>query len=76
MRDFFGIDERDSDPVVREKIAERVRSLDESLADELPIFFELLEVPDPARPLPAGDQRPVKTRNGMSDRGAASAFSW
>jgi class 3 adenylate cyclase/tetratricopeptide (TPR) repeat protein len=55
MREFFGIDERDSDRVAREKIAGRTLLLDESLADDLPIFFDLLGVPDPTRPLPEGD---------------------
>ncbi len=62
MRDFFGIEERDSERVVREKIAGRTLLLDDKLHDELPIFFDLLGVSDPARPLPEGDPDVLKRR--------------
>jgi class 3 adenylate cyclase len=62
MRAFFGIDARDSELVAREKISGRLLGLDESLRDELPLFFELLVVPDPARPLPAGDPEALQRR--------------
>ena len=62
MREFFGIEERDSDHVAREKIAGRTLLLDDTLGDELPIFFDLLGVPDPARPLPEGDPDLLKRR--------------
>ena len=52
MRGYFGIEDRDSDRVAREKIAGRLLLLDESFADDLPLVFEFLGVPDPDRPPP------------------------
>ncbi|HUR72851.1 MAG TPA: adenylate/guanylate cyclase domain-containing protein, partial [Sporichthya sp.] len=51
--DFFGIEDSDSDIEVRTKAGERVLVLDPDLADELPLVFDFLEVPDPQRPAPA-----------------------
>ncbi len=62
LRNFFGIDERDGDRAAREKITGRVLFLDESLRDELPIFFDLLGVPDPVRPLPPVDPEALQRR--------------
>jgi tetratricopeptide (TPR) repeat protein len=62
LRDFFGIQERDSDRVAREKVAGRALLLDDSLQEELPIFFDLLGVPDPARPLPDLDPDALQRR--------------
>ena len=73
VRAFFGIDERDSDRVTREKIAGRLLLLDESLRDELPIFFELLGVPDPARPLPHTDPEALQRRMHAAVRTIARA---
>ncbi|MET0926080.1 MAG: adenylate/guanylate cyclase domain-containing protein, partial [Solirubrobacterales bacterium] len=52
LRGYFGIEDRDSDRVAREKIAGRLLLLDESFADDLPLVFEFLSVPDPERPSP------------------------
>ena len=52
MRGYFGIEDRDSDRVAREKVAGRLLLLDESFADDLPLVFEFLGVPDPDRPPP------------------------
>jgi class 3 adenylate cyclase len=52
LRTYFGVKEGDSALAVREKIAGRLLLLDESLRDDLPIFFNLLGVPDPHRPQP------------------------
>jgi class 3 adenylate cyclase/tetratricopeptide (TPR) repeat protein len=54
-RNFFGIGERDSDRLAREKIAGRLLLLDEMLRDELPVVFDMLGVADPAHPLPTVD---------------------
>ncbi len=62
LRAFFQIDERDDDRVAREKIAGRVLLLDDFLRDDLPIFFDLLGVTDPTRPLPAMDPDARKRR--------------
>ncbi|MEN8159130.1 MAG: AAA family ATPase, partial [Myxococcota bacterium] len=62
IRGFFGIQPEDSDRVTREKIAGRVLLLDASLSDELPMLFDLLGVPDPARPVPALDPEALQRR--------------
>lgn len=55
MRAFFGVSERDPDQVVREKVAGRLVLLGDELRDSLPLFFDLLGVPDPDHPLPDAD---------------------
>jgi class 3 adenylate cyclase/tetratricopeptide (TPR) repeat protein len=52
MRNAFGIAEQDGDDMARQKIAGRMLLLEPALHDALPIMFEFLGVPDPARPLP------------------------
>src|SRR5207249_2494218 len=49
-RSYFGITEQDDDEAARDKIAGRTLRLDGSLAESLPILFDFLGVPDPARP--------------------------
>lgn len=53
MRGYFGINARDSDQQAREKIAGRLVLLDRELESFLPVAFDFLGVPDPARPAPA-----------------------
>ena len=52
LRSYFGIADADPERIVREKIAGRALLLDSSFADDLPILFDFLGVPDPQRPLP------------------------
>ena len=52
LRAYFGIEDRDSDRVAREKIAGRLLLLDAGFADDLPLVFDFLAVPDPERPAP------------------------
>ncbi len=52
MRGYFGIEDRDSDRVAREKIAGRLLLLDPEFSDDLPLIFDFLAVPDPERPAP------------------------
>jgi class 3 adenylate cyclase/tetratricopeptide (TPR) repeat protein len=52
MRGYFGIEDRDSDRIAREKIAGRLLLLDPDFADDLPLVFDFLAVPDPERPAP------------------------
>jgi class 3 adenylate cyclase/tetratricopeptide (TPR) repeat protein len=52
LRAYFGIADGDADRAVREKIAGRVLLLDPEFAEELPVLFDFLGVPDPDRPLP------------------------
>jgi class 3 adenylate cyclase/tetratricopeptide (TPR) repeat protein len=51
LRAYFGIADGDADRIVREKIAGRALLLDPELAEELPLIFDFLGVPDPDRPL-------------------------
>ena len=52
LRAYFSIADADADRIVREKIAGRALLLDPELADDLPLLFDFLGVPDPDRPLP------------------------
>jgi class 3 adenylate cyclase/tetratricopeptide (TPR) repeat protein len=52
MRAYFGIDGREQDRLAREKIAGRALLLDPDFADDLPLVFDFLGVPDPDRPVP------------------------
>jgi class 3 adenylate cyclase/tetratricopeptide (TPR) repeat protein len=52
LRSYFGIADGDAERIVREKIAGRALLLDPELADDLPLLFDFLGVPDPDRPLP------------------------
>ena len=51
LRAYFGIADGDAERTVREKIAGRALLLDPELAEELPLIFDFLGVPDPDRPL-------------------------
>jgi class 3 adenylate cyclase/tetratricopeptide (TPR) repeat protein len=55
MRSYYGIADSDSDQQAREKIAGRLLLLDESFAENLPLVFDFLGVPDPHRPAPRMD---------------------
>jgi len=52
LRSYFGIADNDPERIVREKIAGRALLLDPGFADDLPLLFDFLGVPDPDRPLP------------------------
>ena len=52
FRAYYGIDERDDDRTVRERIAGRLLLLDEGFREVLPVMFEFFGVPDPERPVP------------------------
>lgn len=52
LRSYFGIADGDLERIVREKIAGRALLLDPEFAEELPLLFDFLGVPDPDRPLP------------------------
>jgi class 3 adenylate cyclase len=52
LRSYFGIADGDRERIVREKIAGRALLLDPALADDLPLLFDFLGVPDPDHPLP------------------------
>ncbi|HKB52079.1 MAG TPA: adenylate/guanylate cyclase domain-containing protein [Solirubrobacterales bacterium] len=52
LRSYFGIADADPERIVREKIAGRALLLDPEFADELPVLFDFLGVPDPERPAP------------------------
>jgi class 3 adenylate cyclase/tetratricopeptide (TPR) repeat protein len=52
LRSFYGIGDADPEQTAREKIAGRSLLLDPSFADDLPLIFDFLGVPDPERPVP------------------------
>jgi class 3 adenylate cyclase/tetratricopeptide (TPR) repeat protein len=52
LRAYFGIADGDSERLVREKVAGRALLLDPDFAEELPVLFDFLGVPDPDRPAP------------------------
>jgi class 3 adenylate cyclase/tetratricopeptide (TPR) repeat protein len=52
LRAFYGIGDQDPEQLAREKIAGRSLLLDQSFADDLPLVFDFLGVPDPERPVP------------------------
>jgi class 3 adenylate cyclase len=62
FRAYFGVEKDEAALAVREKIAGRLLLLDESLRDDLPIFFNMLGVPDPDRPLPTADPEALQRR--------------
>ncbi len=51
LRAYFGIGDRDSERIAREKIAGRALLLDPEFAEDLPLAFDFLGVPDPDRPV-------------------------
>jgi len=53
LRDYFAISDGDPARQAREKIAGRLVLLDPSFAEDLPLLFDFLEVPDSERPAPA-----------------------
>ncbi len=52
LRDYFGVADGDSAAEVRAKAATALLRLDPELADQLPLIYDFLEVPDPERPAP------------------------
>ncbi len=58
LRDYFEIDDADSQQRAREKIAGRLLLLDDKLVSSLSLVFEFLGVPDPERPAPPMDPEP------------------
>jgi class 3 adenylate cyclase/tetratricopeptide (TPR) repeat protein len=52
LRAFFGIGDNDPEQLAREKIAGRALLLDAAFAEDLPLLFDFLGVPDPDRPVP------------------------
>jgi class 3 adenylate cyclase/tetratricopeptide (TPR) repeat protein len=52
LRSFFAIADRDPEQAAREKIAGRALLMDQSFAEDLPLMFDFLGVPDPERPVP------------------------
>ena len=52
FRNYFGITDADSAGQARERISDRLLGLDPTFVDDLPLFFDFLEVADPERPVP------------------------
>jgi adenylate cyclase len=79
FRGYFGIDERDDPRSSREKVAGRLLLIDEQFREALPIVFEFLGVPDPARPAPSVDpearqRRIVAVIRRLVERGSQQGF--
>ncbi|HVM96976.1 MAG TPA: adenylate/guanylate cyclase domain-containing protein, partial [Candidatus Acidoferrales bacterium] len=55
FRQAFGVRTKDRPEMIRQKIAGSLALLDPELQETLPLWFEFLGVPDPARPLPRMD---------------------
>jgi predicted ATPase/class 3 adenylate cyclase len=55
MRSYFDIVDQDDDQTARERIAGKLLLLDPEFADDLPLIFDFLAVPDPERPAPRMD---------------------
>jgi len=55
FRGYYGIEERDDDRTIREKIAGRMLLLDEGFREVLPVLFEFFGAPDPEQPMPRMD---------------------
>jgi class 3 adenylate cyclase/tetratricopeptide (TPR) repeat protein len=55
LRDLFGIEERDSDEVCRNKIAGGMIRTGDALAPHVPFMLDFLGVPDAAQPVPSMD---------------------
>lgn len=54
-RSVFGLEDTDTPQRARDKIAGRTVLVDPGLVDTLPLLFDFLGVPDPARPAPSSD---------------------
>jgi class 3 adenylate cyclase/tetratricopeptide (TPR) repeat protein len=52
LRSFFGIGDREPEQLAREKVAGRALLLDPGFAEDLPLMFDFLGIPDPDRPVP------------------------
>jgi class 3 adenylate cyclase/tetratricopeptide (TPR) repeat protein len=65
LRSFYGIDDQDPEQLAREKIAGRSLLLDPAFAEDLPLIFDFLGVPDPERPVPRMD--PEGRQRALSD---------
>jgi class 3 adenylate cyclase/tetratricopeptide (TPR) repeat protein len=52
LRDYFGILDGDSPVQARDRISDRLLALDPGLAEDLAMWFDFLEVPDPEHPAP------------------------
>lgn len=55
MRTYFDVTEVDSHQTARERIAGKLLLLDAGFADDLPLIFDFLAVPDPERSVPRMD---------------------
>lgn len=64
-RSYFGIGEGDSDAAARERIRGKLALIDVDVADDIPLLFEFLSVPDPAAPAPPLD--PVRRQERLLD---------
>ncbi|MBW2698806.1 MAG: AAA family ATPase, partial [Deltaproteobacteria bacterium] len=64
-REIFGIEDDDGDPEARQKIAGLIAQILPDALESLPLLFEFMRVPDPARPAP--DLTPDERRRALSE---------
>ncbi len=62
LRSYFGIEERDDDETVRNKVAGRAVRLSQHVGDALPLILDFLGVADPDAPAPPLDPETRETR--------------
>ena len=74
-RDYFGIAEGEAPEIARERIEAAMLALDPAFADDLPLLFELLGVPDAGRPLAQPDAQPRQDQLMAVARRAVAARS-
>ncbi len=65
LRALFGLSEGEDEQAARQKIAGRTLLMDPDFGESLPLLFDFLGVPDPARPLPA--MRPEARQRALAD---------
>ena len=51
LRTYFEIGEDDSEQAARDRITRKLETLDEPFEQDLPLIFDFLAIPDPARPV-------------------------
>ena len=62
LRSYFEIGEQDSEQAARDRITRKLRSLDESFDDDVPLIFDFLAIPDPDRPVERMDPEARRRR--------------
>src|SRR5436189_4590591 len=62
LRSYFEIGEHDSEETARRRILDKLGELDGPFEQDLPLIFDFLGIPDPARPVERMDPRARQRR--------------